>query len=50
MVSPAHVAFAEQYGATFISCDDNLIKKCSNHKIKVWCNNPVAFCEKESLR
>ncbi len=46
----AHVAFAEQCGAEFISCDDALIKKCSRHSVKIWCGNPVAFCEKESLR
>ncbi|MBU3967979.1 MAG: hypothetical protein KKG76_11525 [Euryarchaeota archaeon] len=46
----AHVAFAEMAGAFFISCDNKLIKKCLNHKIKVWCGNPVAFCEMEDLR
>lgn len=46
----AHVAFAEQAKAQFISCDDTLIKKCLNHNIDVWCGNPVAFCEKEGLR
>jgi predicted nucleic acid-binding protein len=46
----AHVAFAEQAGALFVSCDDKLIKKCLNHRINVWCGNPVAFCEKEELR
>ena len=46
----AHVAFAEQAEVPFISCDDRLIKKCINHKITVWCGNPVAFCEKENLR
>lgn len=46
----AHVAFAEEAKAQFISCDDSLIKKCLNHKINVWCGNPVAFCEKEGLR
>ena len=46
----AHVAFAEQNGAEFISCDDTLVKKCLRHGIKVWCGNPVAFCEKEKLR
>jgi predicted nucleic acid-binding protein len=46
----AHIAFAEQCGAEFISCDDALIKKCSRHNIKIWCGNPVAFCEKEDLR
>jgi len=46
----AHVAFAEQGQAQFISCDDRLIKKCLTHKISVWCGNPVAFCEKERLK
>jgi len=46
----AHIAFAEQCGAEFISCDDSLIKRCSRQNIKIWCGNPVAFCEKERLR
>ena len=50
MADAAHVAFAEQAGAQFISCDDRLVKKCLNHQINVWCGNPVAFCEKERLR
>lgn len=45
----AHVAFAEQAAAQFISCDDVLIKKCHNHHINVWCGDPVAFCVKEGL-
>jgi predicted nucleic acid-binding protein len=46
----AHVAFAEMVGADFISCDKRLVKKCIRHKIKVWCGNPLSFCEKEDLR
>lgn len=46
----AHVASAEYNGAQFISCDDKLVKKCLVNKIKVWCGNPVLFCEKEELR
>lgn len=46
----AHVAFAEQAGAQFVSCDDALVKKCNRHGVKVWCGNPVAFCEKEELK
>lgn len=46
----AHVAFAEHNGAQFISCDEKLLKKCLDRKIKVWCGNPVSFCEKEGLR
>jgi predicted nucleic acid-binding protein len=46
----AHLAFAEQSGANFISCDDRLIKKCHRHDIKVWSGTPIAFCEKEDLK
>jgi len=46
----AHIAFAEYAGADFISCDDRLLRKCMAHKIKAWCGNPVAYCEKEGLR
>lgn len=46
----AHVAFAEYSGAEFITCDEKLVKKCLAHKVKVWCGNPVTFCEKEGLK
>ena len=46
----AHVAFAEQSGASFASCDDKLLKKCGRYGVGIWCGNPVAYCEKESLR
>ena len=46
----AHVAFAEQAGASFVSCDDRLIKKCRKHGVAVWCGSPIAYCEKEELR
>jgi len=46
----AHVAFAEHCEAQFITCDEKLLKKCLTHKIRIWCGNPVAFCEKEGLR
>ncbi len=45
-----HVAFAESSGAQFITCDEKLLRKCSTHRIKVWCGNPVSFCEKEGLK
>lgn len=45
-----HLAFAEQAGASFISCDDRLVRKCLVHKINIWCGNPVVFCEKEGLK
>jgi len=46
----AHVAFAEQSGAPFISVDDRLIKKCEKAVTAIWCGNPVGFCEREELR
>ena len=46
----AYVAFAEKSGADFISSDDRLIRKCLKYKIRVWCGNPVGFCDKEDLK
>jgi hypothetical protein len=46
----AHVAYAEYSGAQFISCDDKLLKKCLSSNVKVWCGNPLLFCEKEGLK
>lgn len=46
----AHVAFAEEADAPFISCDDRVIRKCLVSDIRVWCGTPVAFCEKEELK
>ena len=46
----AHVAFAEEFKAEFISCDTRLINKCSKFIKKIWCGNPLNFCEKENLK
>jgi hypothetical protein len=46
----AHVAFAEQTGASFISSDDRLLKRCARIVKAIWSGNPVAFCEREKLR
>ena len=46
----AHVAFAEKSEASFVSCDDKLLKKCTGEIFDIWCGNPVAFCEQERLR
>lgn len=45
-----HTAFAEALKASFITCDDKLIKLCRRHKIAVWCGTPVEFCEKEQIQ
>jgi predicted nucleic acid-binding protein len=44
-----HVANAEFIGASFVTCDDGLIKKCSRHDIRIWFGTPVDFCKKEGL-
>jgi predicted nucleic acid-binding protein len=42
-----HVAYAEQVGASFITCDDALLRKCSRNDVIVWSGTPVDFCKKE---
>ena len=46
----AHVAFAEAGNAKFITCDDNLLKKCAKYAINIWYGSPVLFCTQENLR
>lgn len=44
-----HIAHAEQMVASFITCDDRLLRKCRSTDIGVWYGTPVEFCEKEGL-
>lgn len=44
-----HVANAEFVGASFITCDDILIKKCGRNNVGIWFGTPVDFCKKEGL-
>jgi len=46
----AHLAWAEQTGADFVTCDDRLLRRCRRIKLGVWIGTPVAFCDKEDLR
>lgn len=46
----AHIAYAEKVQASFISCDDKLIKKCLRSGTKIWAGSPVLFCEKEDIK
>ena len=46
----AHIAYAEQANAVFISCDDKLIKKCNSLDVTIWTTNPVMFCDKEGIQ
>ena len=44
-----HVAHSEAAGAAFITCDDNLIKKCHRCDVNIWYGTPVDYCKKEGL-
>ena len=44
-----HVAYAEACGCDFISCDDELLKKCIKNGMLIWTGTPVDFCNKEGL-
>ena len=46
----AHIAFAEKSNIPFITCDDQLLKKCLKNNISILCTSPVNFCEKEKLK
>lgn len=46
----AHIAYAEQADAIFISCDDKLIKKCNSLDVTVCTTSPVIFCDKEGIQ
>lgn len=46
----AHVAFAEQAQADFVSVDSRLLKQCQRFGIRVWYGTPQAYCEKENLQ
>lgn len=45
----AHVAFAEQFKADFVTVDDRLLKRCHTLSLSIWCGSPQAYCEKEGL-
>jgi len=46
----AHLAFAEQSQAEFVTVDDRLIKICRRAKVAVWFGTPLAYCDKEGLK
>jgi len=46
----AHVAFAEMLADVFISCDDDLVKKCRKHVLQIKACNPVDFVREENLK
>lgn len=46
----AHLAFAEAAEASFITCDDRLVRQCGRVQPDIWYGTPVAFCDEENLR
>jgi predicted nucleic acid-binding protein len=45
----AHLAFAEAAQASFITCDERLLRQCRRVRPKVWFGTPIAFCARENL-
>ena len=45
----AHLAFAEEARADFITCDDRLLRRYRRAQTRVWFGTPVTFCDKEHL-
>ena len=50
LADSAHLAFAEQAQADFVTVDDRLIKQYSRINPVVWCGTPLTYCEKENLK
>jgi predicted nucleic acid-binding protein len=46
----AHVAFAEATADVFITCDDQLMRKCRREKVGVTTVNPIEFTITEDLK
>ena len=45
----AHIAFAQQANADFVSVDDKLLRRCQRVGLAIWAGFPMTFCEKEGL-
>lgn len=50
LADAAHVAFAEQASADFVTVDDRFLKRMARFKLLIWIGSPLAYCEKENLR
>lgn len=46
----SHLAFAEDSGDFFITCDDKILKKAVKGCVKILTINPIEFCVKENLK
>jgi predicted nucleic acid-binding protein len=45
----AHLAFAEAAQASFVTCDDRLLRQCRRIQTTLWYGTPIAFCAEEYL-
>lgn len=45
----AHLAFAEQAQADFLTVDDRLLRQCHRVRTSIWYGKPPIFCERENL-
>jgi predicted nucleic acid-binding protein len=50
LADAAHLAFAENSGDIFITCDDKILKKAVKNNVKILTINPIEFCIKENLK
>jgi len=50
LADAAHLAFALEAKAAFITCDDRLLRQCRRIGLDVWFGTPEAFCDEENLR
>ena len=46
----AHLAFAEQSQAEFVTVDNHLVRICRRVKPAIWYGTPLAYCDKEGLK
>ncbi len=49
-VDAAHIAFAEDGADVFITCDDDLLRRCKAAGLGLLCMNPIEFTLREKLR
>lgn len=46
----AHLAFAEAADASFVTVDDQLLRRATRADLSVWVGTPMGYCEREDLK
>ena len=49
LADAAHLAFAEQSKADFVTCDLRLLAQIRHIQTDIWCGSPIAYVEMEEL-